>query len=237
MNEVGTLISRYGVKAVNIMDYSDNQSTLDFVLNNNKHLSISVTRSNVVVNYDGIASSYSMNDESAWYDPKFVHTSGDFSGYEYNKYLFKTEKRGMEHSSIDDIEIMYIDYKKSYAIFDTGSNVNKKIHEISGNTNYIGTGDNKIYRENNKVTKVVRVNHAPDISNFVDVSSPESNAPIYMWYKNGVIYYYSNLEYIQLNEDASNMFNYLSAAEDIDLSGIDTFKTTDMHNMFAGCNK
>ena len=236
MDEVGTLISRYGVKGVNVLSYSDSGSSLDFVLNNNKHLIIAVSRSSVLVTYDGISTSYEMSDQSAWYEPKFVHTTGDFSGYEYNKYVFKTEKRGMEHSSIDDIEIMYIDYKKSYAIFDTGDNINKKIHELSGNTNYIGSGDNKIYRENNNVLKIVRSNHAPDASNYIDVSSSESNAPIYMWYKNNVIYYYSNLENIELNQDASNMFNYLVAVEDIDLTGVETFKTTDMHNMFASCS-
>ena len=51
----------------------------------------------------------------------------------------------------------------------------------------------------------------------------KSNYPIYMWYSNGTIYWWSEDSHPYLNEDASFMFNKMSNLSDI--SGLEDFNT------------
>lgn len=65
------------------------------------------------------------------------------------------------------------------------------------------------------------------------------NKKVYIRYDNssydGIIYYYSESPTIYLNEDSSQMFKNLSSLEELELSGIDTSKVTNMASMFEGC--
>ena len=65
------------------------------------------------------------------------------------------------------------------------------------------------------------------------VSTEDSKYPIYMWYGDGVIYYYSEANKLYLNSDASYMFYDLESVTSIDTSSFDTRKVTDMSNSLA----
>ena len=67
------------------------------------------------------------------------------------------------------------------------------------------------------------------------VSTEDSKYPIYMWYGDGVIYYYSEANKLYLNSDASYMFYDLESVTSIDTSSFDTRKVTNISYMFNWC--
>ena len=69
------------------------------------------------------------------------------------------------------------------------------------------------------------------------VSDINSEVPIYMWFDNGTIYWWSEDLYPSLSGDSSSMFYYLMGLEHIDdLDLFDTSKVMTMQNMFYYCN-
>ena len=64
------------------------------------------------------------------------------------------------------------------------------------------------------------------------VSNNNSTVLTYVWFDDGVIYYYANTNRIFMNSDSSYMFCALTSLNEIDLSGFDTSKVTNMSNMF-----
>ena len=106
---------------------------------------------------------------------------------------------------------------RATATFDEGSNVNAKFKKLSGQSTA------RYDTQNTTITSVKKVN---SLSSSVDinnskyiVSSADSMAPIYAWYDNGTIYYYTDAEEIYLNADASYMFNQFWALSSIEEAG------------------
>lgn len=65
------------------------------------------------------------------------------------------------------------------------------------------------------------------------VSASGSALPIYSWFADGVICYWSEDPCPHLNEDASYMFAFLAETEYVDVSHMDSSLVTDMEGMFA----
>ena len=127
-----------------------------------------------------------------------------------------------------------IDGKEAY--FLTGQEVNIKMKEVAGDDTSIdayNTADNNI-------TTILHSNTEPASINKEDkniVSTPESPYPIYMWYENGTVYWWSEDLTPNVNEDASYMFKFL--CELINISGLEDFDTSNTKNMrslFSGAN-
>ena len=89
------------------------------------------------------------------------------------------------------------------------------------------------------ITSFQRVTLAPDTSLFTQdniISTDDSSFPIYAWYDNGVIKYYSESNNFKANSDMSYMFTSLSSLTSIgDLSSLNTTNVTNMSNMFYHC--
>ena len=68
------------------------------------------------------------------------------------------------------------------------------------------------------------------------VSTSDSEVPIYMWFDNNTIYYYSEASHPQLNPDSQSMFSGIPFIN-IELETIDTSEAIDMNSMFAFCRK
>lgn len=116
---------------------------------------------------------------------------------------------------------------KKEANFNTGSNFNSNIKSLSGSAYAI--------------KKIVRAESLPDYpihpkyySDYNIVSLTDSQYPIYAWFDStdGTIYYYCELDKIYMNKNAYEMFSYIDNAVSIDLTGIDTSKTTNMDYLF-----
>ena len=118
----------------------------------------------------------------------------------------------------------------------SGTVSNQKIKQLAGNANatYSTIDENitKFIRETN-------VNNIPNgvigNSNYL-ISASDSYKPIYAWYNNGVIYYYSEDSIIYLNSNSNSMFSRLTKIVEIDVSSFNTSKVTSMSGMFSGCS-
>ena len=98
-----------------------------------------------------------------------------------------------------------------------------------------------IGNENTTIHHFTKTSSLPDISSFTDdniVSTEDSDAPIYAWWDStsSTIYWYSDADVIYLNSIAGYMFAHLSKIENIDLTNVDTSKTTSMGGMFYKCS-
>ena len=69
------------------------------------------------------------------------------------------------------------------------------------------------------------------------VSASDSALPVYSWFEDGVIWYWSEDPNPMTNADASYMFNGFTNAVFIDAKPFDTSVTMDMEAMFANCSK
>jgi len=74
-------------------------------------------------------------------------------------------------------------------------------------------------------------------SGYEIVSTDESEYPIYMWYKNHIIYYSSEANEIYLNPDSSMMYSELFEVKSIDFTKINTSKVKYMFAMFDNSNQ
>ena len=118
------------------------------------------------------------------------------------------------------------------AMLRTGKEVNAKMKEFAGDSysSYQSLNEN--------ITKIMKSNTIPNSYKTDDyiVSISESPKPIYMWFDDGTIYYYTDATKIYMNEDSSYMFLWLVNTASIDVSNFDTSKVTDMSHMFSECN-
>ena len=124
------------------------------------------------------------------------------------------------------------------ANFESGILGNKKLKELAGTDT--STSDNAYSVVDTNIKKVLRAQSLPD--DFIStedntISTEESRAPIYVWFDNGIIYYYSENEKILLNDNSNRLFQNLTALEEIDLSSFDTSNVTSMSAMFRNCTK
>ena len=116
---------------------------------------------------------------------------------------------------------------KLEATFLPGSDFNAKIKQIAGNSGAtIETLDTNItsIQRSNVLTIIPTENNL--------VSTSDSPFPIYAWFSNGTIYYYTEVEHPYMNITSNVMFYKLSNLVSIDLSTIDTSRTTNMRSMF-----
>lgn len=103
------------------------------------------------------------------------------------------------------------------AIFDKGQKVNHKIRILANDTNIIS---------------IVKSEEEPNEDNKQErntLSSNESIYPIYAWYEDGTIYWWSYDNTPVLDEDASYMFADLPQLTDI--SGLETLDTSNVKSM------
>ena len=141
------------------------------------------------------------------------------------------------------------------ATFKTGREVNLQMKRMAGlsedctwhwyddgyETGYYIADSNNIWYGDYNITSVVKASSdyyeeiKDDLNEEYIVSTEDSKYPIYMWYDDEVIYYYTEAEKIYLNSDASYMFVDLKNVTSIDTSSFDTSKVTNMSSMFAGC--
>ncbi len=121
------------------------------------------------------------------------------------------------------------------SVFIPGQDFNVKIKQLAGtdtSINGAGTVDTNI-------TAILKSDTEPSEANKSEehiVSTSDSKYPIYAWYDNGTIYYYSDSENPPaLNENSRLMFTYISNLTNISgLSEVNTSNVTSMYAMFAG---
>ena len=151
----------------------------------------------------------------------------------------------LEYKSYD-IKVSTLDNKSNQkpitlieprAIFKTGKDVNAKMKQLAGTEGATyETVDTNIL----EIKRATKEQYDENTDNAEVVSTAEqegSNTPIYMWFDNGIIYYYSKDENPEFNKNSSYMFSKCQNSTSIDLRKIDTSNVTNMNSMFYACYK
>ena len=124
------------------------------------------------------------------------------------------------------------------AIFLPGPEVNTKMKQLAGDDT--STSSQPHYFQDTNITTIAYSNAEPIDSNREEkniVSTVESPYPIYMWYEEGIIYWWSDDKTPNLNENASYMFNLITKLDNIaEISGFDSSNVLDMSYMFNNTN-
>ena len=115
------------------------------------------------------------------------------------------------------------------AVFLPGVSVNIKMKQLAGtdtSTDNSGTLDDNIRAI--KYSSVEPTAQNKEEKNIVSTS--DSPYPIYMWYENGTIYWWSEDKTPSLNEDASSMFTSFNKL--IDISGLTTMDASHVSKLY-----
>ena len=118
------------------------------------------------------------------------------------------------------------------AIFVTGDEFNSKAKTLAGqNAATFNTANTSI--EYIKRSKEEPTDENKQTQNIV--SSPDSEVPIYAWFDNGTIYWWSEDIKPNLNSNPRRMFTNFQGVKDIEFKYIKTNLSTDMSSMFGNC--
>ena len=113
----------------------------------------------------------------------------------------------------------------------SGKELNAKMKQFAGNS--AATYET----EDTNISAIKRSETLPDKYRTPElkVSTDYSAVPVYMWFDNGTIYFYSSIEKIKFNKDSSYMFNNIKAATTIEIADFDTSSCEDMSYLFHNC--
>ena len=125
-----------------------------------------------------------------------------------------------------------IEIENKEAIFLPGTEVNIKMKELAGDDT--STLSDKAAFQDEAITAIKHSESAPPESNKEDkniVSTADSPYPIYMWYENNTIYWWSEDIHPSLNNNSLCLFYNLKNLNDI--SSVSLFDTSSVRNMQA----
>ena len=245
MGEIGSIIAENAVCSFSTEGSNYNHGIITLNLCTNKTLVIEVEKPYIKINYNGSVSKYPMKDNRAWYNPAFTVTEGNYYGFDYHKIVIKTEKKGMNPTPIDDIEVFWVDrngFPDDYdgvlhAQMTSGIEFNKRIRRLADTS--LNCSDENMFSEAHyecfdyyikSIEKSNTLDIEPSGENII--STDTSPNPIYAWFSNGTIKIYSVAPVITLNSDSSFMFSDLHAVSSIDLSYFDTSQVINMAGFF-----
>ena len=121
---------------------------------------------------------------------------------------------------------------KSEATFLPGHVFNVKIKTLSGDENP------ELDTANTTIINIVRSNKLtinPTSDNII--SDSNSIMPIYAWFSNGTLYYYSEANEIYFNSNSNSNFRNLKALENINISTLNTSRVNSFWAMFYETSK
>ena len=129
-------------------------------------------------------------------------------------------------SEMTNIYAKYYEYNNdNTSVFTDGNTLNKMMKTLAGSSNV-----NDYYTENNNIYYIKRSFDLINSDNIV--SSTDSQLPIYMWYEDNTIYYYTDAKKVYLNEDSTGIFAFLKGLKEIDLSEFDFSSATTIEDAF-----
>lgn len=194
-------------------------------------------KKNVIFNANG--GTGTMSNQEVYYGVSTILTSNIFekTNYAFLSWNTKADGSGTTYDDGDSVTLennitLYAQWGILTAKFKTGSEVNTMMKGLSGNYsdyNYTITGFERATLEEYNAVK----DTLADWCN--KVSTDDSDYPIYMWFDNGTIKYYSKATTLYFNEDSSNMFYFLTEITELDLSDFNTVNVTNMSQMFFRC--
>ena len=206
LNTYNTDYSSFAVDSKHLgLAYAEGGSEYDLSIANGHDTEISLdVNSNSTLGFKGKSSSYS--------------AAVSASENKQSASIVLTLKKGME----------------KIAMFTSGSTVNCKMKALARGSSSCWGIDVNTYDDS--ITSFRRSENLPNdfIPSDINTISADGYIPIYAWFDNGTIYYYSTEDKIYLNYNASYMFVNLRALQDFgNISDIDTSKTINMQEAFS----
>ena len=133
---------------------------------------------------------------------------------------------------------MTLEIDAKNAVFLTGQEVNVKMKELAGDDT--STSSQPHIFENENITSIKYSETEPEDSNKEEnniVSTSDSPYPIYMWFDNGTIYWWSIDSTPSLNENTSSMFyNLINLVDITGLEKLDSSNVNSLMDTFANAN-
>ncbi len=120
------------------------------------------------------------------------------------------------------------------ATFKKGIDVNKTMKQLSGTSN---ANENTLNSNIKSIKRATQQEYDSATASKSLVSTNDSNYPIYMWYDNGTIYYYSEADDLYLNVDSQKIFHSLTELTFIDLKDLNTSNVKNFNSAFENCKK
>lgn len=117
-----------------------------------------------------------------------------------------------------------------------GLTFNDIVSKLAGDSNCTSSSsDCKKVKEIKKSDVLKESDTVKNVSNTDDESQKN---PVYVWFENGTIYFYSNADNIYLNSDCYKMFHGFKGLTDVDdfLKSVYSDKVTNMGEMFYECS-
>ena len=182
-----------------------------------------------------------MSNQVATYNTEITLTTNTYTKSGYLFAGWNTTQDGTGTSYLDEATVtvkgnmrLYAQWIEAKAMFDTGSVVNSKMKKLAGNTSATYNS------QDTNITSIQKSTTKPDISSFtsdniVSITNATYNTPIYMWYDNGTIYWWSEDNTPNLNQNSSFMFRFCEALTSISFSSWNTSAVTNMQEMFYSC--
>ena len=120
--------------------------------------------------------------------------------------------------------------EKRKALLKDGPTVNAKIKEVAGPSSAeVSWDDTNV--------KAIKRSYTIKDENRIDnnlISTTSSEAPIYIWFEDGTIYYYADTyDEIIMNEDSSELFRGFEDCHEIEVETLDSSNVTDMSYIFT----
>ena len=151
------------------------------------------------------------------------------AGYEFQGWYLNPEctgdmvidKDGNWLVDIPENAEVFAKWKQPPTILLRGEDFNAKLGKLAGTTG--------------KITAFKEANTAPDVSSITNaniVSTSDSAFPVYAWFDNGTIWWYSEADNVEMNPDCIYMFSSFDNISNLDLSAFDTSNVTTMYKMF-----
>ena len=123
------------------------------------------------------------------------------------------------------------------AIMTNGPDFNTRVGALDTNTGFASWDSSVAMMTNIRYVKksVTR----PSVSQTViNIEDPDSDYGILAWFDaaSGTVYYYSDVEKIELNKDSSFMFHNFSGLQEIDMRNFDGKNIENLRDLFSNCS-
>ena len=123
------------------------------------------------------------------------------------------------------------------AVMTDGPDFNTRVGKLDVNTGFASWDSSVAMMTNIRYVKksVMRPNASQAVINIED---PDSDYGILAWFDaaSGTVYYYSDVEKIELNKDSSFMFHNFSGLQEIDMQNFDGKNIENMRDFFSNCS-
>ena len=200
----------------------------------NTTLTASFTAKTYTVTFNANGGSVTTTSKTVTYDqtygslPTPVKTDSRFDGW-YTAASGGTKVTSNDLVKITSNQTLYAHWTLDYAVFGYGGGVNVVMKKLSGSTS---GSDNEILASDNNVITGFERSSTIDWNNTFGEGSAEGQA-IYLWYDDGKIKWYSDASKVYLNEDADLMFYNMNNITSLDLTGINSSRSTSFYAMFG----